>query len=104
RDPELRTEPVLPSTLPRTQIHHPSLDSGAGTRWHGLGAAGAVLQTLFAFGRVTLNPVMHALPRDSHLLRHVRFRAPLVHNPLNDGPSAVKGQPRVTVGHESLRV
>ena len=50
-----------------------------------------------------VDPVLHALARDTHRGRDVRLgHAGLV--ALNDQQPTMNGQPGITVGHENLRV
>lgn len=66
-------------------------------------AAAAVVESGPALGPVAVDPAMSTLPRDPHLLRHVRDRPPVEDDTTHEQASAVKGQPGISVGHQDLR-
>jgi hypothetical protein len=80
----------------------PGLDRRRRAVWGGAGPAGTVVQARVAFGPPAADPCVGCRTGDTHLRGHVRDRT-AGQDTFDQDPSAVNGQPGITVGHEDLR-
>jgi hypothetical protein len=104
RDAELWTEPVLPTPLDATQLHHSLLHLERGLAWTSAWSRGPVNQASLTRVAVPVDPPMGALPRDTQFLGDVRDGPPLVDNPLHEQTTTTHIQTSISVGHEDLLV
>src|SRR5690606_3540480 len=102
-DAEFGPEPVRPTTFPLPQGHDLVGELAAGAGRATMRARGTLAKPLLALAAIPVDPARGALARDTHLLGHVRDRAPLPEYPIDNDAAAVQGQPGITVGHENLR-
>src|SRR5688500_17887454 len=66
--------------------------------------AGPVEQAGVAFGTPAGEPFVSGSAGHAQFLDHVRDRAAIGHDTLDEQASSVQGQPGITVGHRDLRV
>ena len=76
----------------------------SGSPGHPVRAAGPILQPAHPLGAEPGHPPVRGLPGDPHLFRHVRDRAAISEDPLDQQAATMKRQTGISVTHGDLRL
>ena len=96
-DPQLGSEPVLPTALVAAGGHDRCFDRGRGAVRAVVGAGRPVLEPCLALGAVAVDPAVGALPRDTEFFRDVGDRTLLADHPFDEQQATMQVQASVTV-------